>query len=168
VEFEFLIDNMLHKISLEKKENIFIVSDGERTFEADIRFISPNVISILIEGRSYQVYYTRDKEKRFLSLEGQQFIVQELLESGENLQKGEEKSREDELMVKAPMPGKVIKIDVSEKEEVRKNQTLVVVEAMKMENEIKSTIEGYVKKIFVSAGDLVDSEKPLIELGIKE
>jgi len=168
VEFEFLIDNMLHKISLEKKENIFIVSDAERTFEADIRFISANVISILIEGRSYQVYYTRDKEKRFLSLEGQQFIVQELLESGENLQKGEEKSREDELMVKAPMPGKVIKIDVSEKEEVRKNQTLAVVEAMKMENEIKSTIEGYVKKIFVSAGDLVDSEKPLIELGIKE
>ncbi len=69
-------------------------------------------------------------------------------------------------MIKAPMPGKVIKIDVSEKEEVRKNQTLVVVEAMKMENEIKSTIDGYVKKIFVSAGDLVDSEKPLIELGV--
>jgi biotin carboxyl carrier protein len=39
---------------------------------------------------------------------------------------------------------------------------------MKMENEIKSTIDGYIKKIFVSAGDLVDSEKPLIELGIKE
>ncbi|TET66957.1 MAG: hypothetical protein E3J56_13605 [Candidatus Aminicenantes bacterium] len=62
------------------------------------------------------------------------------------------------------MPGKVIKINVSEKEEVRKNQTLAIVEAMKMENEIKSSIEGYVKKIFVSEGDLVDSEKPLIEL----
>jgi biotin carboxyl carrier protein len=47
---------------------------------------------------------------------------------------------------------------------VRKNQTLVIVEAMKMENEIKSGIEGIVKKIHVLAGDLVDSEKPLIEL----
>lgn len=168
MEFEFLIDNTLHKISLEKKENIFIVSDGEKTYEADIRFISPNTISILIEGRSYRVYFAGDREKRFLSLEGQQFIVQEPLEGGEGLQKDEGRVREDELMVKAPMPGKVIKIDVSEKEEVRKNQTLVVVEAMKMENEIKSTIDGYVKKIFVSAGDLVDSEKPLIELGIKE
>ncbi|MBC8359536.1 MAG: hypothetical protein H8E54_11410, partial [Candidatus Aminicenantes bacterium] len=37
-------------------------------------------------------------------------------------------------------------------------------EAMKMENEIKSSIEGYVKKILVSAGDLVDSENPLMEL----
>jgi len=168
VEFEFLIDNALHKISIEKKENTFIVSDGEKTYEADIRFISPNIISIIIEGRSYRVYFARDREKRFLSLEGQQFIVQEPPEGGEGLQKDEARSGEDELMVKAPMPGKVIKIDVSEKEEVRKNQTLAVVEAMKMENEIKSTIEGYVKKIFVSAGDLVDSEKPLMELEIKE
>jgi biotin carboxyl carrier protein len=168
MEFEFLIENTLHKISLEKKENIFVVSDGEKTYEADIRFISPNIISIIIEGRSYRVYFARDREKRFLSLEGQQFIVQEPLEGGQDLQKDEARSGEDELMVKAPMPGKVIKIDVSEKEEVRKNQTLAVVEAMKMENEIKSTIEGYVKKIFVSAGDLVDSENPLIELEIKE
>ena len=168
MEFEFLIDNTLHKISLEKKENTFVVSDGEKTYEADIRFISPNIISILIEGRSYRVYFARDREKRFLSLEGKQFTVQEPLDRGEGLQKDEVRSREDELMVKAPMPGKVIKIDVSKKEEVRKNQTLAVVEAMKMENEIKSTIDGYVKKIFVSAGDLVDSEKPLIELEIKE
>jgi hypothetical protein len=108
VEFEFLVDNKLHKISLEKKENTFVVSDGEKTYEADIRFISPNIISVLIEGRSYRVYFTRDREKRFLSLEGQQFTVQEPLEGGEGMQKDEVGSREDELMVKAPMPGKVI------------------------------------------------------------
>jgi len=165
VEFEFLVDNTLHKISLEKKGNIFVVSEGERNFEADIRYISPNAVSILIDGRSYQVYFAREKEKRYFYLEGQKFVVQEPLESGQSFEKDEEKSREDEFVVKAPMPGKVIKINVSEKEEVRKNQTLAIVEAMKMENEIKSSIEGYVKKIFVSAGDLVDSEKPLMELG---
>ncbi len=114
------------------------------------------------------MYFAKDREKLFLSLGGQQFIVQEPLEGGEASGKDEAGSREDELMVKAPMPGKVIKIDVSEKEEVRKNQTLAVVEAMKMENEIKATVDGYVKRIFVSAGDLVDSENPLIELEIKE
>jgi biotin carboxyl carrier protein len=168
VEFEFLVDSTLHKISLEKKENTFLVSDGEKTYEADIRRVSSSIISILIEGRSYRVYFARDREKRILSVKGEQFIVQEPLASEEVLRKDELRSGEDELLVKAPMPGKVIKIDVSEKEEVRKNQTLAVVEAMKMENEIKSTVEGYVKKIFVSAGDLVDSEKPLIELGIKK
>jgi biotin carboxyl carrier protein len=62
------------------------------------------------------------------------------------------------------MPGKVTKIAVAEGEEVRKNQTLVIVEAMKMENEIKSAIDGVVKKIHVAVGDLVDSERPLIEV----
>lgn len=168
MDFEFLIDNTLHKIFIEKKENLFVVSDGEKTFEADIRFISSNIVSILIEGRSHLVYIAREKDKRYFYLDGQQFIVQEPSRERESFQAGEEKTKGAELLVKAPMPGKVIKISVSEKEEVRKNQTLAIVEAMKMENEIKSSIEGYVKKIFVSAGDLVDSERPLIELSLKE
>jgi biotin carboxyl carrier protein len=169
VEFEFFIDNKLHKISLDKKDDIFVVSDGERTFEADIHFISPNIISILIGGRSFQVYSARDKERQYLFLEGQQFIVQEPDESEESYEKGGEgKPEEDKLMITAPMPGKVIKINVTEKEAVRRNQTLAIVEAMKMENELKSSVDGYVKKVFVSTGELVDSEKPLIELGLKE
>ncbi len=168
MDFEFLIDNKLRKISLEKKDNIFIVSDGDRTFKADIHFISPNSVSILIEGHSFQVYFARDKEKQYLSLGGQQFIVQEPLESEEGYEEGEVKPKEDKLVITAPMPGKVIKINVTEKEEVRRNQTLAIVEAMKMENELKSSIDGFVKKIFVSTGELVDSEKPLIELGLKE
>ncbi len=168
VEFEFLVDNELRKISLEKKENVFVVSDGERTFEVDIQFVSPNAISILIEGQSHLVYLAREKDKKYLFLEGHQFIVQETQAGKEGYGKGEEGSHEDELMVKAPMPGKVIKINVAENEEVRKNQTLAIVEAMKMENEIKSTVEGYVKKILASAGDLVDSENPIIELETKD
>jgi biotin carboxyl carrier protein len=168
VDFEFLIDNKLHKISLEKKEGGFVFSEGKKTYEVNIHPISLNVISILVEGRSYQVYCARDKEKQYLSLEGEEFVVQEPEASQEGLEKREEKSREDELIIKAPMPGKVIKVNVSKNEKVRKNQTLAIVEAMKMENEIKSTIEGYVKKIFISPGELVDSEKPLLELGLKE
>ena len=167
MEFEFLVDNELRKISLEKKEDVFVVSDGERMFEVDIQIVSPNAVSILIEGQSHLVYLAREGDKKHLFLEGHQFIVQES-QAGEEYGKGEEKSHGDELLVKAPMPGKVIKINVSENEEVRKNQTLAIVEAMKMENEIKSTIEGYVKKILASAGDLVDSEKPIIELKTKD
>ena len=168
MEFEFLIDNKVHRVSLEKKENMFVVSIGENRIEADIRSISPNTLSVLIKGRSYKVYFARDKEKRYFSLGGEQLVVQESAESSEGLREDEGKSQEDEFLVKAPMPGKVIKINVSEKEKVRKNQTLAIVEAMKMENEIKSTLEGSVKKIFVSAGDLVDSENPIIELAPKE
>ena len=167
MEFEFLVDDKIHKISLEKKEKIFVFSDGKETFKAEIRFISPNLIYILVGEKSHKVYFAEEKEKRYFYVGGNQFIIKEPGEKEESFEKGEERAAEDKLMVMAPMPGKVIKINVTENEEIRKNQTLAIVEAMKMENEIKSSIEGFVKKIFVSAGDLVDSEKPLIELGIK-
>ena len=70
MDFEFLIDDKLYKISLEKKETGFVFSDGKKTQEVNIHSISPHVISVLIEGRSYQVFWAQEKEKRYLSLRG--------------------------------------------------------------------------------------------------
>ncbi len=136
MEFEFLIDGKIQKITLEKKEDKFVFSDGEKSYEADIDFISPNVISILLGERSYKVYFAQDKDKKYFYVGGNQFVVKVPDEEKQELERGEEGVATDKLMVMAPMPGKVIKINVSEEEPVRKNQTLAIVEAMKMENEI--------------------------------
>ena len=164
MEFEFMLNDILQKVSLEKKENTYVFSDGEKSYLADIQQISPHQISILIDDVSYRVYIAKDKETRYFLIDGQQFVVKEPTEELEGFHKEEERTAEGTLLVKAPMPGKVIKICVSEKDEVRKNQTLAIVEAMKMENEIKAPKDGTIKDIHVSAGDLVDSEMPLIEL----
>ena len=164
MDFEFLLNDVLQKISLEKKDNVYVFSDEEKSFLADIQQISPHQISILIDDVSYRVYIAKDKENRYFLIDGQQFVVKEPTEEVEGFHKEEERTAEGTLLVKAPMPGKVIKICVSEKDEVRKNQTLAIVEAMKMENEIKAPKDGTIKDIHVSAGDLVDSEMPLIEL----
>jgi len=164
VDYEFLIDDVLKKITLDKKEGRFLVKDEESTYEADIQYISPGIISILIGQKSFRVYVVKDNGKRYVYFQGQHFTVQEPADESGSAHAGVEGSQEDKLVVKAPMPGKIIKVYVKEKEEVRKNQTLAIVEAMKMENEIKSSIDGFVKKIHVAEGDLVGSEMPLIEL----
>lgn len=164
MEFEFVVDNNLRKISLEKKENHYVFSDGEDSFEADIQHITPHIISIKIGDRTHKVYLASEGGKLYVQLEGQGFLIQESSEEGSGFASAEGKSQEDMLVIKAPMPGKVIKVNVKEKEEVRKNQTLAIVEAMKMENEIKASIDGIVKKIFCVPGDLVETENPLIEL----
>ncbi len=164
MEYEYSLNKALHKIVLEKKGDRFILHYREGSFEADIKIISDNLYSLLIEGRSHLIYIARDKEKKYIFLDGQSCIVQMPGQEGKRFDTGEERADQGKSMVTAPMPGKVIKINVSEKEAIRKNQTLAIVEAMKMENEIKSPIEGQVKRIFVRAGDLVDSEKPLLEL----
>ena len=168
MEYEFLIDDVLKKIALDKKEGRYLVKDENTTYEADIQYISPGIISILIEKRSFRVFLVRDNDKMYVYFQGQNLTVQEPSDESGSALAGIEGSQEDKLVVRAPMPGKVIKINVKENEEIRKNQTLAIVEAMKMENEIKSSINGSVKMIHVSEGDLVDSEKPLIELENEE
>ena len=66
--------------------------------------------------------------------------------------------------IKAPMPGKVTKVFISEGEKVRKAQALLVMEAMKMEYTLKCDIDGAVQKIMVQVGDQVQLGHMLIQL----
>jgi len=68
-------------------------------------------------------------------------------------------------VVSAPMPGKVLRVLVRVGDRVRVGQGLLVLEAMKMENEIPSPRDGVVKRILVKEGEAVDTGQPLIELG---
>ena len=70
-----------------------------------------------------------------------------------------------EGLVSAPMPGKVLRVLVKEGESVKTGQGLLVLEAMKMENEIPAPRDGVVKKIHVKEGDTVNTGDPLIEIG---
>jgi biotin carboxyl carrier protein len=65
-------------------------------------------------------------------------------------------------MVSSPMPGKVVKLLVGLGEEVKADQGVIVVEAMKMENELKSALTGKVKEIFVKEGEVVESGAKLL------
>ncbi len=67
--------------------------------------------------------------------------------------------------LKAPMPGKILKIKVQPGESVKKGQSLLVMEAMKMENELKSPLDGVVKTVNVQIGQTVESHAELIRFG---
>ncbi len=64
----------------------------------------------------------------------------------------------------SPMPGKVIKINVEKGEEVKRGQTLLIVEAMKMENHIAAPGDGVVEEVNVKVGDMVNSSTSLVIL----
>jgi biotin carboxyl carrier protein len=67
--------------------------------------------------------------------------------------------------VVAPMPGKVLQLKVSEGDSVKDGDTLLILEAMKMENEIIANASGNVKKINVAANDMVDTGDVLLVIG---
>ncbi|WP_316843228.1 acetyl-CoA carboxylase biotin carboxyl carrier protein subunit [Pedobacter psychrodurus] len=67
------------------------------------------------------------------------------------------------LEIKAPMPGLVLKVLVEENAEVKKGDNLVILEAMKMENILKSSTDGVVKKILIKQGDKVEKNQILVQ-----
>lgn len=68
-------------------------------------------------------------------------------------------------VIKAPMPGLVVRVEVTVGQEVAAGTGLVVVEAMKMENELRAQGRGVVERIHVQAGDRVEKGAPLVTLG---
>ena len=67
--------------------------------------------------------------------------------------------------IKAPMPGIILSVNVEENQEVKEGETLLILEAMKMENAIIAPKDGVIKSIFIKSGKTVDKGELMIEMG---
>ncbi len=163
MEFEYFVEGGLRKVRLEKKNGGFAVRVGEAVFDAEIRMIAEHEILLFVGRRAVRAFFAQEGDRLHVFLGGREHILsppaRDRASGG-----GDDPAHEDGCRIKAPMPGKVIKVLVAEGEAVRRNQTLAILEAMKMENEIKSAGEGVVRKIHVAEGDLVDAERILLEI----
>lgn len=164
MELEFNIENKPHKLQLEFKDGRYKVNLDDHEYAVDSSVISDNCLSLLVDGRAFTVYFAEANGKQYVSIGGEQFCIEEA-QSEVSMASGGDATAVDEAPVAAsPMPGKVVKILVEEGDQVERGQGLVIVEAMKMENEIKSPVKGKVEKINFKPGDLVDAAQPIIEL----
>ncbi|HEY4842736.1 MAG TPA: biotin/lipoyl-containing protein [Terriglobales bacterium] len=129
--------------------------DG-RTVDVDAIIPRPDVLSLLIDGRAYEIKREQTATDLHLWVGSARFAVE--LRDPRSL-RSRQKSAGDEKgprKILAPMPGRVVRLLVAENSEVEAGQGIVVVEAMKMQNEIKSPKKGIVKKISATAGAAVN------------
>lgn len=164
MKLEYLVDGAVQTVSLDKKDGAWSISAAGGAFEAEILRISENEIVFVTGGRARRVFLVRDGDRWRVSAVGREFVLSPARVDAGRFHKGDDRAPDGGLEVRSPMPGKVIKICAAEGDACRKNQTLVIVEAMKMENEVQAGLEGVVKKIHVAVGDLVDAEMILVEI----
>ena len=164
MELELNIENEPHKLRVEFKDGLYKISLDDNEYEVDSTIVSDNCLSLLVDGKTFTAYFAEANGKRYVSIGGEQFLIEEA-ELDTAAASGADATAVDEAPVAAsPMPGKVVKILVKLGDKVEKGQGLVIVEAMKMENEIKSPVKGVVDKVNFKAGDLVDAAQPIIEI----
>jgi len=123
--------------------------------------------SLLSDGKSYQLYVSRTPEGGFrVMIWRHRFDMKVLTEREWRLQKVAPKqaTATGRMTISAPMPGLVKGVHVAEGDEVKSGQRLVVLEAMKMENDINAPREGRVSQVHIETGQVVEGGKPLITL----
>lgn len=162
MDYEFIHGKNLYKISLEKKNGRITATVENEQLEVDVCSISPNGLSLLIGNRSFRVFLAEEKAKRYVSVNGENYCFTSV-DAEDCIGRGGG-AAEAKLTITAPMPGSVLKINVEEGDEVEEGQCLAIVEAMKMETELCSTISGRVKKVHTELGKQVDGGEILIEL----
>jgi biotin carboxyl carrier protein len=133
---EFLVDG-----KKTGRTNYSLIVDN-RSFEIEVDNTGDEY-RVLVDGRNYRIELVDERRVR---IGGSQ--------SGMQLQ--------GRQLVSVPMPGKVVALLVSEGDAIEKGQGLVIVEAMKMENEVRSPITGSVKEIKVKPGDTVEGGAVLV------
>ncbi|MEO5951101.1 MAG: biotin/lipoyl-containing protein [Chloroflexia bacterium] len=122
--------------------------------------------SLIANGKSYQLYVEPVETGFRMLVRRHRYDIAVLTEREWRLQKvaPRQSTQSGELTIKSPMPGLVKGVLVAEGDTVTSGQRLLVLEAMKMENDITSPRDGKIKSVHVQAGAIVEGGKPLVSI----
>ncbi|MHB1547091.1 MAG: pyruvate carboxylase subunit B, partial [bacterium] len=141
--------------------------------------LAPSEFIVTVHGETYKIkiagvgHKSDQKRPFFLNIDGvlEEVVIESLTEIvpsaggeivGENIARSKRPSPKRDGDVYAPMPGRITKVMVKEGSPVKAGDTVLIVEAMKMENEIHTPIDGIVKEIYIKEGDSVNPDETLI------
>lgn len=143
------------------------VSINGKVLEVDFESVSGQpVYSLLIDGKSYEGYVYPDEQKWQVLLHGRlyQASVEDEREKRLREAAGGGVATNGEFNLKAPMPGLVVTVPVSEGQVIQKGQVLLILESMKMQNELKAPKDGTVSRVKVKAGETVEQKQALLSV----
>jgi biotin carboxyl carrier protein len=142
---------------------------GENVLEVDLAAVSGEPLySLIVNGESFEGYVYPDEAGWQVLLFGQFYQVRVEDEREKRLKTAIQGTVRagGEYTLKAPMPGMVVSVPVIEGDVVEKGQILVILESMKMQNELRAPSAGTVARLRIKAGESVEQKQTLLSLTI--
>ena len=127
---------------------------GDSSGSASIIEAEPGIYSVLLDGKSYRVHLSRGREQWLASLCGREYAL-DVVDPRARSSRSNALGGHGQQVLSAPMPGKIVKRLVKEGDHVEAGQGIIVVEAMKMQNEMRAVHAGRVVSLPVSEGATV-------------
>jgi acetyl/propionyl-CoA carboxylase alpha subunit len=161
MRFRYHSGENIYNISIDRQgEGYRAVVDGI-AYPVEVLDVQPGQVSLLLDGRPVTFYWATEAGKRWISLQGCVYTL-EKPSSQTTTRRGEILSEES---VRAPMPSQVRSISVQPGDIISKGQTLMILEAMKMEIRVQAPRPGRIKRLLVEEGQTVDRNEKLAEIG---
>jgi biotin carboxyl carrier protein len=162
MKFEVRIDDRTRLIELMPDGEDWRISLDGDPVDADAVEIAPNIFSVLLDGKSHEVHIT-PAPSGILTLQTahQEFTAEIMDPRAWRGRRHSSLEAEGRQQILAPMPGKIVRVLVRGGQKVEAGQGLIVVEAMKMQNEIRSPKTGTVERLLVKEGQPVNAGEVL-------
>ena len=144
------------------KKNAIQVSLGKKTYHVSAEFLNPDEILLNIDGKIHDIIINTSTTSYFVYVNGRCFHI----EKKSALQiLGPKDDKQQTIDVKTSMPGRIVKVLLKKGEKVEEGQAVLILEAMKMQNEIKSPRTGRIIKIGPKASESVETGSLLFTVG---
>jgi biotin carboxyl carrier protein len=154
MKISFWLDNEEFRLTLEeKRENNIQVTLGQKKYRVSTEFLSASELLLNVNGKIYNIIIDFNSSCYSVYVKGRFFKIEKKLAS--QILRAQ-KIRLRKRDVKTSMPGRIVKILLHEGDRVKEGEAVLILEAMKMENEIKSPQSGVIKKIGPKAGSYVE------------
>ena len=156
--YDVQIEGKAHKVELTRGDGgVWLCNVDGEAVEANAIVTRPDVLSIVIDGHAYEVKRERTPSDTHLWVKNSRFAVEVRDPRSLRSRRAKAGASEGPQKISAPMPGKIIRILAAAGAEVRAGQGIIVVEAMKMQNEMKSPKAGKVKQVLVGENATVNA-----------
>ena len=140
---------------------------NDRIYQVDLEQVNGQLMfSLLVEGYSYEASLTEEEDRLQIVMEGERYSA-EVIDEHEKLlrEAGSDIHGGGEFTLNAPMPGMVVKVPVQVGDQVAAGDVLVILESMKMQNELKAPRAGRVTAVHVQDGANVEKREAMVVLG---
>ena len=155
--YEVGIDGRIYKLELTREGERWSCHLDGREITVDAVLVQPDVLSILIGDTAHEAKREVTPSETYIWIAGERYTAEVRDPRSFRSRRGKSDATHGTKELRASMPGKVVRVLVREMAEVQVGDGILVVEAMKMQNELKSPKQGVVKKILASAGSAVNA-----------
>jgi biotin carboxyl carrier protein len=160
MRYRYQVGDMVYSIDLERQGESYRAIIDDQSYDLQVLGLQDGEITLMIEGRPMSVYYATHQGNRWISVGGCSYVLEKPASSSRR--RGGDAAAGG--AVRAPMPAQVRAILVAEGESVNKGDTLLIIEAMKMEIRIQAPKPGKITHLLVEVGQTVARDELMLEI----